>query len=119
LTSRFYQLHSTVAPRSGPAPACYDPPREAGAMPLYVRTILITGPADDAEPVCRLHREHLMQLSREGRLRAAGQFNAGDGFLEIFEAEDLKDAQRIGESSPLISDGLATWMIREWTELTL
>jgi len=87
-------------------------------VPLFARTILITGPAEDAEPVSAQHLEHLAQLSREGRLRAAGRFNAGDGFLEIFEAADLKEAQRIGESSPLISEGLGTWMMREWTEIT-
>lgn len=88
-------------------------------MPLFVRTILVTGPMEDVEPVSAAHLEHLKQLSREGRLRAAGRFNAGDGFLEIFEAADLKQAQLIGESSPLIADGLATWMLREWTEITL
>ena len=87
-------------------------------MPFYVRTILITGPAEDAGPASALHLEHLAELSREGRLRAAGSFPAGDGYLEIFEARDLKEAQRIGESSPLIRDGLATWMMREWTEIT-
>ena len=85
-------------------------------MPLYVRTILVTGPPDDVEAAARLHRAHLRELSVRGKLRAAGEFKNGDGFMEIFEAEDLLEAQSIGGSSPLVSDGLGTWMVREWTE---
>ena len=38
--------------------------------------------------------------------------------MEIFEAEDLLEAQSIGGASPLVSGGLGTWMVREWTELS-
>jgi uncharacterized protein YciI len=86
-------------------------------MPLYVRTLLVTGPADEVAAAADRHREHLRDLHGRGSLRAAGEFKDGDGFLEIFEAEDLLAAQRIAGSSPLVSEGLGSWMVREWNEL--
>jgi uncharacterized protein YciI len=86
-------------------------------MPLYVRTLLVTGPPDEVEVASRAHREQMLDLRARGRLRAAGEFTNGDGFLDIFEAEDLLEAQAIGGSSPLVSEGLGAWMIREWKEL--
>jgi uncharacterized protein YciI len=88
-------------------------------MPLYVRTLLVTGPPEEVEVAARAHRAHLRELHAQGRLRAAGEFKHGDGFLEIFEAADLLEAQSIGEASPLVAEGLGAWMIREWTELDL
>jgi hypothetical protein len=46
-------------------------------------------------------------------------FRHGDGFLDIFEAKDLLEAEGIARSSPLVEEGLATWMLREWSELEL
>ena len=88
-------------------------------MPLYVRTLLVTGPPDEVAVAADRHREHLRDLHGRGRLRVAGEFKDGDGFLEIFEAADLHEAQRIAGSSPLVSEGLGTWMVREWSELEL
>jgi len=88
-------------------------------MPLYVRTLLITGPADEVAAASVKHREHLRELHARGKLRAAGEFNNGEGFLEIFDARDLMDAQSIAGASPLVSEGLGTWMLREWTESIL
>ena len=85
-------------------------------MPLYVRTILFTGPADEVAAASEKHREHLRQLHAGGKLRAAGEFKSGEGFLEIFDARDLMEAQSIAGASPLVADGLGTWMLREWTE---
>ena len=86
-------------------------------MPLYVRTLLVTGPIDEVGEAARGHREHLQELHRGGKLRAAGELGQGDGFLEIFEAGDLLEAQAIAAASPLVAEGLGTWMVREWTEL--
>jgi uncharacterized protein YciI len=86
-------------------------------MSFWVRTLLITGLPDEVEPVARQHRAHLLELHEAGRIRAAGEFADGDGFLEIFEAADRRDAESIAAASPLIEAGLATWMLREWTEL--
>jgi uncharacterized protein YciI len=86
-------------------------------MPLWVRTLLVTGIPDEVDPVARQHREHLGELHSAGRLRAAGEFKDGDGFLEIFEAVDRREAESIAGASPLIEAGLATWMLREWQEL--
>lgn len=86
-------------------------------MPLYVRTLLVTGAPEDVEAAARGHREHLRRLRDEGRLRAAGEFRQGDGFLDIFEAKDLLEAEQTARSSPLVEEGLGAWMLREWTEL--
>jgi uncharacterized protein YciI len=88
-------------------------------MPLYVRTLLITGPADEVDSARRGHEEHLRALRDLGRLRAAGEFAGGDGYLEIFEAADRLEAERTAGASPLVSAGLGAWMLREWIELKL
>jgi len=88
-------------------------------MPYFVRTILITGSEDDAGPARRDHLAHLAQLKAAGKIRAAGRFPRGDGYLEIFEAKDLYEAEAIARSSPLVTLGLGTWMLREWEETPL
>ena len=87
-------------------------------MPFFVRTILVTGPEDDVGPARRDHLSHVAQLKAAGRVRAAGSFSRGDGSLEIFEAKDLHEAEAIARSSPLVTLGLGTWMLREWEEVT-
>jgi uncharacterized protein YciI len=87
-------------------------------MPLYVRTLLVTGPPEDVEAATRGHREHVRELHERGKLRAAGEFPNGDGFLEIFEARDLHEAQSITGASPLVFEGLGTYLLREWSETT-
>ena len=86
-------------------------------MPFFVRTILVTGSEDDAGPVRHDHLAHVAQLAAAGKIRAAGAFTRGDGYLEIFEAKDLYEAEAIARSSPLVTLGLGTWMLREWEEL--
>ena len=86
-------------------------------MPLYVRTLLVTGPLDDVAPAAEKHRAHLRALKDAGKVRLAGEFANGDGFLEIFDVVDRMEAEHIARSSPLVEDGLATWMLREWKEL--
>jgi uncharacterized protein YciI len=81
--------------------------------------LLITAKPEEAARAIEGHREHLRSLQREGRLRAAGAFRGGEGFLEIFEARDLYEAEAIGRVSPLVEEGLATWMLRGWDELEL
>lgn len=88
-------------------------------MPLYVRTVLITSVPGDAGPYLEAHRAHLRLLKAQGKLRAAGAFPDDDGFLEIFEARDLVEAEEIARASPLVVEGLGAWMLREWRELAL
>ena len=88
-------------------------------MPLFARTILVTGSGDEVDPARRDHLAHLARLAATGRIRAAGEFSRGDGYLEIFEAKDLYEAEEIARSSPLVELGLGTWMLREWTEIPL
>ena len=86
-------------------------------MATYARTLLVLGPPEEVEAASKRHREHLEDLHRRGKLRLAGEFKNGEGFLEIFEAADLREAQAVAESSPLVAEGLGTWMLREWNEL--
>jgi uncharacterized protein YciI len=88
-------------------------------MPYFVRTILVTGAEDEVNAARRDHLAHLAQLAAGGRIRAAGAFSRGDGYLEIFEAKDLYEAEAIARSSPLVELGLGTWMLREWDETPL
>jgi len=85
-------------------------------MPLWVRTLLVTALPDDAAPLVDAHRAHVEDLRAEGRLRAAGAFRGGDGFLDIFRAEDLLEAETVARRSPLITEGVAAWSLREWEE---
>ena len=84
-------------------------------MSLFVRTLLVTGPPDEVEPAARRHAEHLRELKRKGKLHTAARFKNGDGFLEIFEAADLREAQVFAAASPLIAEGLATGWSANWT----
>ena len=86
-------------------------------MTLWVRTIVVTALPSDAAPGIDGHREHLRALRREGRLRVAGAFRHDDGFLDIFEARDLHEAEAIARSSPLVEQGLGAFTLREWREL--
>ena len=88
-------------------------------MPLYVRTLLVTGPPDEVEAASAKHEKHVRELKKRGKLRAAGAFSNGGGFLEIFEAKDLFEAETIARSSPLVEEGLGAWILREWEELDL
>ena len=88
-------------------------------MPLYVRTLLLTGPLEEVESFVEKHKDHLRQLKARGCLRAAGAFRRGEGFLEIYEAKDLLDAEAIARSSPLVEEGLGAWMLRELEEMEL
>lgn len=86
-------------------------------MPLYVRTILVSGPPDEVDEARSRHLEHLRELKDEGRLRIAGELAEGEGFVEIYEAADRLEGERVGRSSPLLEEGLGSFMIREWREL--
>jgi len=88
-------------------------------MATWARTLLITATPADADPWMEAHLRHLRDLKAEGRLRAAGAFSRGDGYLELFEAVDLLEAERITRQSPLVERGLCAWTLREWKELDL
>jgi uncharacterized protein YciI len=88
-------------------------------MPHFVRTILVTGPEDEVREAAAAHVEHLRGLRDRGKLRAAGRLGDDEGFLEIFEATDRKEAEEIARSSPLVEGGLGAWMVRRWKEIEL
>jgi uncharacterized protein YciI len=83
-------------------------------VPVYVRTLVPTGPLADVERVSVAHVEHLRALAAAGRLRLAGRLVREDGFLDIFEARDLREAQATAEASPLVAAGLVAWTLREF-----
>jgi uncharacterized protein YciI len=86
-------------------------------VPLWVRTLIATAAPDEIGAARAGHLAHLAELRSQGRLRAAGAFTREDGFLEIFEARDLVEAERIARQSPLVERGLCSWTLREWIEL--
>ena len=88
-------------------------------MPLFVRTLVVTASPAEAGSYLEMHRDHLRRLRSEGRLRVAGAFRGDEGFLEIFEAKDLLEAEAIARSSPLVEEGLAAWTLRAWEEIEL
>ena len=87
------------------------------AMPLFVRTILITASQASVERAAEEHEQHLFDLRRRGKLHTAGRLGNGDGYLEIIEAADLLEADEITRSSPLVELGLGSWTLREWVPL--
>jgi len=88
-------------------------------MATWVRTLLVTALPTDVEPCLGEHLQHLRELKVQGRLRAAGAFPRGDGYVDLFEAADLLEAEEIARTSPLVERGLAAWTVREWRELAL
>ena len=85
-------------------------------MPQYLRLLMVCGPPDEVSVAARGHAEQLDRLREEGRLRLAGDFTNGDGFVEILDVEDLHEAERLTRASPLVERGLASWFLREWCE---
>lgn len=88
-------------------------------MATWMRTLLVTALPADLDPWIDEHLQHLRELKVQGRLRAAGAFPHGDGYLDLFDAKDLLEAEAIARASPLVTRGLAAWTLREWRELTL
>ena len=86
-------------------------------MATWARTLLITAVPEEAAPWTEAHLRHLRELQSAGRLRAAGSFTRGDGYLELFEAADLLEAERLTRESPLVERGLCAWTLREWKEV--
>ena len=82
-------------------------------MPLFVRILLVTGPLDEVEAAAGKHREQVAELNARGKLRHAVVFKNGQGFLELFEAADLHEAEAITRASPLIEQGLGSWLLQE------
>jgi uncharacterized protein YciI len=89
------------------------------SMPLWVRTLLVTGPPEEVEAAGERHRNHLRDLRDRGKLKVAGELGDAEGFLEVYEAADRKEAEEIARSSPLVHEGLGAWMLRAWTDAEL
>jgi len=83
---------------------------------FWLRTLLVTARSSEAEPAVRRHRDHVRELREAGKLRLAGELEHGDGFVEIFEAVDRREADAVGRASPLIEEGFVAWTLSEWFE---
>lgn len=88
-------------------------------MSTWVRWIRVTALPDEAAPAMAAHLEHVRQLASQGKIRLAGAFPDGDGFLEILEVEDRLEAEALTRDSPLVALGLAAWILRPWNEIEL
>lgn len=88
-------------------------------MTYWARTILITASGEGLEAAIEGHLGRLRDLRARNRLLFAGRLSQGDGFLEVYEAADRVEAEAVGRDTPLVEDGLATWMIRQWEPIDL
>jgi uncharacterized protein YciI len=88
-------------------------------VPAWVRTLVPTGPPDQVREASEAHVAHLRDLAAHGRLRFAGRFVPEHGFLDVFEARDLLEAEATAQASPLVAAGLVAWTLREWEALEI
>jgi len=85
-------------------------------MSLWLRMLLVTGPPDEVTALAPRHREQVRGLAAAGKLRAAGELGRGDGFVEIFEARDRREAEDVTRANPLVEAGLCSTLLREWSD---
>jgi uncharacterized protein YciI len=81
---------------------------QASATPEKLKTLL---PA---------HLEYMIDLERRGVLFASGPLADGEGppsgaGLTILRAASAREARELAEADPLVSSGLRTFQIKEWT----
>lgn len=86
-------------------------------MPLYVLTLLCSGPVDEVRDVSAAHRDHLAELRGQGKLRFAVELAHGEGFVEVLDVADRREAEASAHAAPLVEAGLAAWMLRECREV--
>jgi hypothetical protein len=95
------------------------PPRyQAGAlyfrtMSLWLRVVFVTGAPDEARELVERHRETVRALAGRGTIRVACELGRGDGFVEIFEARDRREAEEATRALPLTEAGLGPTILRE------
>ena len=77
----------------------------------WAHTLRLTVSAEVAAETLQAHRAYQEQLRERGTLHSAWILDAGDGFLEILETADRREAEAITEASPLIAAGLVAWSI--------
>jgi uncharacterized protein YciI len=77
----------------------------------WVRILTITAAADEASAAVAGHRDHVLRLRGEGRLVASYALADETGFVDVFRAADLWEAQSVASSSPLVARGLGAWQL--------
>lgn len=86
-------------------------------MPYWIRTIVLTAARSECVAAAAEHEAHLRALGAEGRLRFAGELGAGAGYVDVFEAKDLREAEATAALSPLVAEGLGACTLRPWRDL--
>lgn len=80
---------------------------------FWAHTLRLTVSATEAAETLAAQHEYQQELRDRGALFAAWILDEGDGFLEILETADRREAEAITEASPLIVAGMAAWsMVR-------
>jgi hypothetical protein len=82
-------------------------------MSLWLRIVLVTGAPDEARALAERHREVVRALAGQGTIHMACELGRGDGFVEIFEARDRREAEEATRALPLIEAGLGPMILRE------
>jgi uncharacterized protein YciI len=78
----------------------------------WLRLVRITATAVEARCAIDGHRAQVEQLRERGRLVWSAAFTNDDGFVEAFLARDRHEAEALAAGSPLVSGGLAAWLLR-------
>jgi hypothetical protein len=82
-------------------------------MSLWLRIVFVTGVPDEARELVERHRETVRALAGQGTIRMACELGRGDGFVEIFEARDRREAEDTTRALALIEAGLGPMLLRE------
>jgi uncharacterized protein YciI len=66
------------------------------------------------------HLEYMIALEKRGLLFASGPLTDGEGppsgaGLTILRASDAREARRLAEADPFVTNGLRTFELKEWT----
>ncbi|MDR9403701.1 MAG: YciI family protein [Halothece sp. Uz-M2-17] len=83
-------------------------------MPLFVKIEkgIVEKPIFDQ--YVPAHIDYVKQLVTQGYKARSGYWGDFGGGMLLFEAETLKEAQRIVEDDPLVKNGCVTYELHEW-----
>ena len=83
-------------------------------MPLFVKIEkgIVEKPIFDQ--YVPAHIDYVKQLVTQGYKARSGYWGDFGGGMLLFEAETLKEAQRIVEGDPLVKNGCVTYELHEW-----
>ena len=82
-------------------------------MSLWLRIVLLTAAPEETRELAERHREAVRALMGAGTIRMSCELGRGDGFVEIFEARDRREAEEATRALPLIEAGFGPTILRE------